>query len=90
MLFGKTALPYSKLRDDGVIDCVVSCTKIQKMMITFHIALTSLPAQTTLRSTEQVTLQEVSRLVIGSVGFESQTGQRLSHSFPPKICLTAY
>jgi len=52
MMFGKTALQYSRLRDVGVIDYVVLRTKIQKMMITFHIALTSLPAQTTLRSTE--------------------------------------
>jgi len=55
MLFGKTALPYSRLRVDGVIDYVVLCMKIQKMMITFHIALTFLHAQNTLRSTEQVT-----------------------------------
>jgi len=55
MLFAKTALLYSRLRDDDIIDYVVLYTKIQKMMITFHIALTSLPAQTTLRSTEQFT-----------------------------------
>jgi len=55
MVFGKTALQYSRLSDGGVIYYVVLCTKIQKMMITFHIALTSLPAQTTLLSTEKVT-----------------------------------
>jgi hypothetical protein len=49
MLFAKTALPYSRLRDDGVIDYVVLSTKIEIMMITFHIALTSLSAQTSLR-----------------------------------------
>jgi len=54
MVFGKTALQYSRLPDDGVIDYVVSCTKIQKIMITLYIALTSLSAQTTLRSTERL------------------------------------
>jgi len=41
MVFGKTVLRYSRLPDDSVIDYVVLCTKIQKMMITFHIAHTA-------------------------------------------------
>jgi hypothetical protein len=57
MLFYKTALPYSTLRDDGIIDYVILRMKIQKIMNTLHIPLERLPSQTTLdlkRSTEQL------------------------------------